>query len=119
MSTVKCFACGEMGHYARQCPKKKKKKKQQDGTATTTEEDEFTAQFVRECAFISCFSVDAPFNVRWRDIVEEDLLTQSIDLEGAQTHFSRTPSSGVDGPPVTTSVSELSRQRIGAGASKH
>jgi hypothetical protein len=26
MSTVRCFACGEMGHYAGQCPKKKKKK---------------------------------------------------------------------------------------------
>jgi hypothetical protein len=25
MSTVRCFACGEMGHYAGQCPKKKKK----------------------------------------------------------------------------------------------
>jgi hypothetical protein len=28
MSTVRCFACGEMGHYAGQCPKKKKKKQQ-------------------------------------------------------------------------------------------
>jgi hypothetical protein len=25
MSTVRCFACGEMGHYVGQCPKKKKK----------------------------------------------------------------------------------------------
>jgi hypothetical protein len=47
-------------------------------------------------------------------------LTQSIDSEGAQTQFSRTPSSGVTGPPGTTSVSELSsRQRVGAGASEH
>ena len=51
MSTVRCFACGEMGHYAGQCPKKKKKQ-QQDGTTATTEE-EFTAQFARECAFVS------------------------------------------------------------------
>jgi hypothetical protein len=28
MSIVRCFACGEMGYYAGQCPKKKKKKKQ-------------------------------------------------------------------------------------------
>ena len=25
LSTVKCFACQKMGHYARQCPNKKKK----------------------------------------------------------------------------------------------
>jgi hypothetical protein len=53
MSTVRCFACGEMGHYAGQCPKKKKKKKQQDDTAATAEEVEFDAQFARECAFVS------------------------------------------------------------------
>jgi hypothetical protein len=52
MSIVRCFACGEMGHYARQSPKKKKK--QRDGTATTTEEEEFDAQFARECAFVNC-----------------------------------------------------------------
>jgi hypothetical protein len=26
MSTVRCFACGEMVHYTGQCPKNKKKK---------------------------------------------------------------------------------------------
>jgi hypothetical protein len=46
-------------------------------------------------------------------------LTQSIDSEGAQTQFSRTPSSGVTGLPGTASISELSRQRIGARASEH
>jgi hypothetical protein len=61
-----------MGHYAGQCPKKKK----QDGTAVTTEEEEFTAQFARECALVSCcLSIDAPSNGRWGDRVEEDLLT--------------------------------------------
>jgi hypothetical protein len=84
MSTVRCFSCGEMGHYAGRCPKKKKKR-QQDYTATTTLEVEYAAQFERECAFISCCSVDAPSNVRWGDRVEEDLLTQSSDLEGDHT----------------------------------
>jgi hypothetical protein len=41
MRTVRFFACGEMGHYAGQCPKKKNK---QDGTAATAEEDEFAMQ---------------------------------------------------------------------------
>jgi hypothetical protein len=27
ISTVRCFACGELGHYKGQCPKKKKKKR--------------------------------------------------------------------------------------------
>jgi hypothetical protein len=47
MSTVRCFACGEMGHYAGQCPKKKKK--QQDVSAATAKEIEFNDQFVRVC----------------------------------------------------------------------
>jgi hypothetical protein len=83
MSTVRCFACGEMGHYARQCPKKKKKK--QDVSTTTTEELEFNTQFVRECAFTSSLSAVTPSNIRWGDIVEDDLLTHSSDSEGDQT----------------------------------
>jgi hypothetical protein len=61
MSTARCFACREMGHYVGQCPKKKKN--QQDGMAATAEEQEFTAQFERECAFVNCcFLVDTPSN---------------------------------------------------------
>jgi hypothetical protein len=45
-------------------------------------------------------------------------LTHTSDLEGAQTHFPWTPSTGVTGPAGTTLVSELSRQRVGAGASE-
>ena len=79
---MRCFACGEMGHYVGQCPKRKKKR-HQGGMAATAKEEEFDAQFARECAFVSYCSVDAPSSVRWGDRVEEDLLTQSIDPEGA------------------------------------
>jgi hypothetical protein len=68
MSKVKCFSCGEMGHYARQCLKKKKK---QGGTATKVEE-EFTALFERECAFIvCCLPIETPSNNWCVDKVEE------------------------------------------------
>jgi hypothetical protein len=87
ISKVRCFACGEMWHYVGQCPKRKKKR-QQGGMAATTEE-EFDTQFARECVFVSDCSVDAPSNVRLGDRIEEDLPTQSIDSEGAQTQFSR------------------------------
>jgi hypothetical protein len=117
MNTVRCFAYGEMGHYAGQCPKKKKK--QHDVSATTTEELEFDAQFARECAFTSSLYVITPSSIIWGDRVEEDRLTHSSDSEGAQTRVSSTPSSeGVTGPPMTASVSELLRQRAGAGASE-
>jgi hypothetical protein len=62
---------------------KRKKKRQQGGTAATTEEEDFDAQFARERAFISYLSIDTPSSVKWGDRVEEDLLTQSIDLDGA------------------------------------
>jgi hypothetical protein len=70
MSTVRCFSCGEMGHYAGQCPKKKKKK--HDVSAATAEELEFDEQFVRECAFATTLFVVTPSNIRWGDRVEED-----------------------------------------------
>jgi hypothetical protein len=68
MSKVRCFACGKMGHYVGQCPKKKKK---QGGTATTTEEEEFIAQFERECSLIACLTVVTPSNSWCVDRVEE------------------------------------------------
>ena len=46
LSTVKCFACHKMGHYAGQCPNKKKKKQQQ--TTASAEVDDFTARFQSE-----------------------------------------------------------------------
>jgi hypothetical protein len=116
MSKVKCFACGEMGHYVGQCPKKKKK---QDGTATTTEEEEFTALFERECAFMGCcLTVETPSSSWCVDRVEEVPQIQSVAAQGTQTQLSSTSYSGVTGPPGTTSVSELSSiQTIGADAS--
>jgi hypothetical protein len=118
MSIVRCFACREMGHYVGQCPKNKKQ--QQDVSAATTKELEFDTKFARECAFTSSLSFVTPSNIRWGDRVEDDLLTHSSDSEGDQTQVSSTPSlEGVTDPPRTTSVSELSRQRIGAGASEH
>jgi hypothetical protein len=117
MSSVRCFSCREMGHYAGKCPKKMKN--MQDVSTTTKEELEFDEQFARECAFPTTLSVVTPSHIKWGDRVEDDLLTHISDSEGAQTQFSSTQSSGVNGPPGTTSVSELSRQRVGAGASEH
>jgi hypothetical protein len=60
---VRCFACGEMGHYVGQCAKRKKKR-QQGGIAATAEEEDFDAQFARECAFIGYLLVDTPSSIR-------------------------------------------------------
>jgi hypothetical protein len=118
MSTVRCFACGEMGHYAGQCPKKKKK--QQDGSAATAEEMEFSDQFARECAFIATLSTITPSSISWGDRVDEDRLTHSSDSEGDQTQCPWTDSEWVTGPPSIATVSEQpSRQRDGATASVH
>jgi hypothetical protein len=70
MSIVRCFACGEMGHYAGLCPKKKNK--QQDVSAATAEEIEFSDQFARECAFVTTLSAITPSSTSWGDRVEED-----------------------------------------------
>jgi hypothetical protein len=111
MSSVRCFADRDLGHYAGQCPKKKKK--QHDVSAATAEELEFDEQFARECAFMTTLFVVTPSSIRWGDRVEEDRLTHSSDSEGAQTQVSRTPSSeGVTGPPRIASVSELSSRHI-------
>jgi hypothetical protein len=119
MSTVRCFACGEMGHYAGQCPKKKKKK-QHDGSAATAEEIEFSDQFARECAFIATLSTITPSSISWGDRVDEDRLTHSSDSEGDQTQCPWTDSEWVTGPPSIATVSEQpSRQRVGATASVH
>jgi hypothetical protein len=118
MSTVRCFACGEMGYYARQRPKKKKK--QHDGSAVTEEEIEFSDWFVRECAFITTLSTITPSNISWGDRVDEDHLMHSSDSEGDQTQCPWTYLEWVTGPPSIATVSEQSsRQRVGATTSLH
>jgi hypothetical protein len=95
-------------------------KNMQDVSTTTKEELEFDEQFVRECAFPTTLSIVTPSHSRWGYRVEDDLLTHRSDSEGSHTRVLSTPSSeGVTGLPRTTSVSELSRQRVGAGASEH
>jgi hypothetical protein len=106
MSTVRCFACGEMGHYARQCPKKKKK--QQDVSAATTEEIEFSDQFARECAFVTTLYAIIPSSTRWGDRVDEDRLNHSSDSEGDETQCPWISSEWVTGPPRIATVSEQS-----------
>jgi hypothetical protein len=118
MGTVRCFACGEMGHYAGQCPKKKKK--QQDVSAARAEEIEFSDQFAKECAFVTTLSAITPSNTRWGDRVKEDQLTYNSDSEGDDTQCPWTSSEWVTGPPYIATVSEQSsRQRVGATASLH
>jgi hypothetical protein len=118
MSTVRCFACGEMGHYAGQCPKKKKK--QQDVLGAITEEKEFNDQFARECAFVTTLSAITPSSTRWGDQVDKDRLTHSSDSEGDETQCPWTASEWVTGPHSIATVSEQpSRQRVGATASVH
>jgi hypothetical protein len=77
MSSVRCFACRDLGHYVGQCLKKNKK--QPDVSTATTEELEFDEQLVRECAFMNTLSVVTPSNIIWGDRVEDDLLTHSSD----------------------------------------
>ena len=52
MSQVKCYQCGQMGHYASKCLEKKKGKIEKDPTATTVVED-FAAKFEQEFSLIS------------------------------------------------------------------
>ena len=98
MSTVKCFACQKMGHYAGQCSNKKKKKQQQ--TAASTKVEDFAARFHRE------FS----------------LCTRHIDRERASIITSADVDSERDFPLLTDhsySASTSSTWYIDSGALSH
>jgi hypothetical protein len=86
-----------------------------------TTKEEFTAQFERECVFVSCcLSVDTPSNSWCADRVEEVPQIKSVVSHGMQIQFLRMPYSGVTGPPRIASVSKLlSRQTVGAEALEH
>ena len=61
ISKVKCFRCGELGHYNTQCPPKKKdKEEKQDHEAASTEIDRLSSRLEEEFAMIT----DIPLGVR-------------------------------------------------------
>jgi hypothetical protein len=72
----------------------------------TIEEIEFNDQFARECSFLTTLSAITPSNTRWGDIVDEDRLTHTSDLEGDETQCPCTFSEWVTGPTTIATVSE-------------
>ena len=66
ISMVKCFRCGEFGHYNTQCPiKKRDKEDKQDQQAASAEIDRLSSRLEEEFSMIT----DIPPGVRWGDLV--------------------------------------------------
>jgi len=63
ISKVKCFNCGELGHYASQCPRKKGKGEASNSKAAPTKAKK-NVDTDDDCAM----SAHAPLEKRWGDI---------------------------------------------------
>lgn len=63
LSNVKCFHCGELGHYANQCPRKKSK-----GEASETKATPARVEKEVETYDICAMSAHAPLEWKWGDI---------------------------------------------------
>ena len=63
LSKINCFNCGELGHYATQCPRKKNKGEVFDSKATPTKAEK-EVEDDDDCAM----SAHVPLEKRWGDI---------------------------------------------------
>jgi len=66
LSKVKCFKCGELGHYSTQCPlRKNDKEEKQDQQVALVEIDRLSSRLEEDFAMFA----DIPPGVRWGDLV--------------------------------------------------